>query len=186
MNGSSSTPTKAVNSSSTATLLCLKNRSTRYLSKCTETAHRTGPENAKTTQDNHPPQCLLRKRFGLRTRSYSQSAAAARPYDALVTPCGRHNFAFVINRLAAVAAVPWLHFNGKPGVTIFCVESKFCAESWWRTARAKRRRSRGRNCHAEKISRRMLCCQRARCGAMRRRGRLVGRAALQGAAAGSD
>ena len=55
MNGSSSTPTKAVKRSSTATSLSLKKRSTRYLSRCTETAHSTGPENAKTTQDTRPP-----------------------------------------------------------------------------------------------------------------------------------
>ena len=51
MNGSVNTPIKAVKSSSTATSLCLKNRSTRYLSKCVEMAHSTGPENAKTSQD---------------------------------------------------------------------------------------------------------------------------------------
>ena len=51
MNGNSSTPTNAVNSSSTATSLCLKYRSTRYLSKCVEIAQRTGPENAKNSQD---------------------------------------------------------------------------------------------------------------------------------------
>ena len=47
MNGSVSTPTNAVNSSNTATSLCLKYLSTRYLSKCVEIAHSTGPENAK-------------------------------------------------------------------------------------------------------------------------------------------
>ncbi len=40
----------AVNSKSTATLVSLKKRSTRYLSKCTEMAHSTGPENAKKSQ----------------------------------------------------------------------------------------------------------------------------------------
>src|SRR5947207_8927285 len=51
MNGRASTPIKAVNSSSTAVSLCLKYCSTRYLSKCVEIAHSTGPENAKTSQD---------------------------------------------------------------------------------------------------------------------------------------
>src|ERR1700677_4847057 len=51
MNGSSNKPTKAVNKSNTATLLSLKKRSTRYLSRCTEMAHKTGPEKAKTIQD---------------------------------------------------------------------------------------------------------------------------------------
>src|ERR1700722_5119987 len=51
MNGSSTTPTSAVNSNSTATLLSLKKRSTRYLSKWTEMAQSTGPENANTTHD---------------------------------------------------------------------------------------------------------------------------------------
>src|SRR3974377_1010388 len=51
MNGNSSSPMNAVNSSCTATPLCLKSRSTRYLSKCTEIAQSTGPENAKRTQD---------------------------------------------------------------------------------------------------------------------------------------
>src|SRR6478752_5515801 len=51
MNGRVSTPIKAVNSSSTAVSLCLKYCSTRYLSKCVEIAHSTGPENAKTSQD---------------------------------------------------------------------------------------------------------------------------------------
>ena len=32
-------------------VVCLKNRSTRYLSKCVEMAQSTGPENAKTSQD---------------------------------------------------------------------------------------------------------------------------------------
>jgi hypothetical protein len=51
MSGSVSTPIKAVNSSSTAVSLCLKYCSTKYLSKCVEIAHSTGPENAKTSQD---------------------------------------------------------------------------------------------------------------------------------------
>src|SRR5579862_530154 len=51
MNGSITSPAKAVKMSNTATLLSLKNRSTRYLSKCTEMAHSTGPENAKKSQD---------------------------------------------------------------------------------------------------------------------------------------
>src|SRR6202167_1540689 len=55
MKGSISRPTKAVKTSNTATLLSLKNRSTRYLSKCTEMAQSTGPENAKKTQDIYSP-----------------------------------------------------------------------------------------------------------------------------------
>src|ERR1700683_2232573 len=51
MKGSISRPTKAVKTSNTATLLSLKKRSTRYLSKCTEMAQRTGPEKAKKSQD---------------------------------------------------------------------------------------------------------------------------------------
>ena len=51
MNGSITTPIKAVNNRSTATLLSLKKRSTRYLSKWTEIAHSTGPEKAKNSQD---------------------------------------------------------------------------------------------------------------------------------------
>ena len=51
MNGSITRPMKAVNTSSTATLLSLKKRSTRYLSRWTEIAHSTGPENAKKSQD---------------------------------------------------------------------------------------------------------------------------------------
>src|ERR1700728_3212325 len=51
MNGSIKTPIKAVKTSNTATLLSLKNRSTRYLSRCTEMGQSTGPENAKTSQD---------------------------------------------------------------------------------------------------------------------------------------
>src|SRR5580693_3532312 len=51
MNGSITRPAKAVKTSKIATLLSLKNRSTRYLSKCTEMAHSTGPENAKKSQD---------------------------------------------------------------------------------------------------------------------------------------
>src|ERR1700689_3026303 len=51
MNGSITRPTKAMKSTSTATLLSLKNRSTRYLSRCTEIAQSTGPENAKKSQD---------------------------------------------------------------------------------------------------------------------------------------
>src|ERR1700733_12129884 len=50
MNGRVKSPTGAVNSSSTATSVCLKYRSTRYLSKCVEMAQRTGPEKAKTSQ----------------------------------------------------------------------------------------------------------------------------------------
>jgi hypothetical protein len=55
INGNSSTPTKAVNKSITATSLSLKKRSTRYLSRWTEIAQSTGPEKAKTTQDTQPP-----------------------------------------------------------------------------------------------------------------------------------
>src|ERR1700685_3077067 len=51
MIGSASTTTSAVNSTMMATFESLKKRSTRYLSKCTEMAHRTGPENAKKSQD---------------------------------------------------------------------------------------------------------------------------------------
>src|SRR5262249_31715654 len=50
MNGKVKRPFSAVNTSSTATSLCLKYRSTRYLSKCAEMAQRTGPENAKKSQ----------------------------------------------------------------------------------------------------------------------------------------
>ena len=49
--GNVSTPMKAVKRSSTATSDCLKYFSTRYLSKCVEMAHKTGPENAKKSQD---------------------------------------------------------------------------------------------------------------------------------------
>ena len=51
MNGSATSPITAVNTSSTATLLSLKYLSTRYLSKCVEIAHSTGPEKAKTIHD---------------------------------------------------------------------------------------------------------------------------------------
>src|SRR5215472_7254471 len=51
MNGNSTTPIDAVNTSSTATLLSLKKRSTRYLSRCTEIAQSTGPDSAKGSQD---------------------------------------------------------------------------------------------------------------------------------------
>ena len=44
-------PIKAVKSNSRATSLCLKYRSTRYLSKWVEMAQSTGPENAKMSQD---------------------------------------------------------------------------------------------------------------------------------------
>ena len=50
MNGRLSSPMKAVNKRNTATSLCLKYLSTRYLSKCVETAHRTGPEKANRSQ----------------------------------------------------------------------------------------------------------------------------------------
>jgi hypothetical protein len=49
--GSVKTPMNAVKRSSTATSDCLKYFSTRYLSKCVEMAHRTGPENAKKSHD---------------------------------------------------------------------------------------------------------------------------------------
>src|SRR5271168_142651 len=54
MNGNSRTPISAVKTNKTATSPCLKKRLTRYLSKWTEIAHRTGPENAKKTQDTQP------------------------------------------------------------------------------------------------------------------------------------
>src|SRR5690242_11873508 len=57
MNGKNSRPTDAVNTSSTATSLSLKKRSTRYLSRCTEMAHSTGPANAKTSQDMDDNRC---------------------------------------------------------------------------------------------------------------------------------
>ena len=79
MNGSSSTPTKAVNRSITATLLCLKNRSTRYLSKWTEMAHSTGPENAKTTQDTRPPVTALRGPCRALTLRSARAARALMP-----------------------------------------------------------------------------------------------------------
>src|SRR5258707_7262649 len=43
-------PISAVKTTSTATSVSLKKRSTRYLSRCVEMAHKTGPENAKTSQ----------------------------------------------------------------------------------------------------------------------------------------
>src|SRR5579884_2942887 len=51
INGRNKRPIDAVNTSSTATSLSLKKRSTRYLSRCTEIAQNTGPANAKTSQD---------------------------------------------------------------------------------------------------------------------------------------
>src|SRR6202044_17060 len=51
MTGSASTTTSAVNSTMMATFESLKKRSTRYLSKCTEMAHSTGPQKAKKSQD---------------------------------------------------------------------------------------------------------------------------------------
>src|SRR5580704_1092324 len=51
MMGSASTTTSAVNSTMMATFESLKKRSTRYLSKCTEMAHSTGPQKAKKSQD---------------------------------------------------------------------------------------------------------------------------------------
>src|ERR1700704_5864480 len=50
MMGNSARPANAVKISRTATLLCLKYRSTRYLSKWVEIAQRTGPQNANTSQ----------------------------------------------------------------------------------------------------------------------------------------
>ena len=46
MTGAIKTPMKAVKTMNTATLPVLKNRSIKYLSKCVDTAHNTGPENA--------------------------------------------------------------------------------------------------------------------------------------------
>src|SRR4029077_12086870 len=51
MIGSASTTTSAVNSTMMATFESLKKRSTRYLSKCTEMAHSTGPQKAKKSQE---------------------------------------------------------------------------------------------------------------------------------------
>src|SRR5437879_9270839 len=48
--GISKSPISAVKTTSTATSVSLKKRSTRYLSRCVEMAHKTGPENAKTSQ----------------------------------------------------------------------------------------------------------------------------------------
>src|ERR1700677_2448363 len=66
--GSVKTPKNAVKTSSTVTSDCLKYFSTRYLSKWVEIAHRTGPENAKTSQDidtisdqSGPADCESRK-----------------------------------------------------------------------------------------------------------------------------
>src|SRR5579872_922416 len=78
INGSITRPMKAVNTSSTATLLSLKNRWTRYLSRWTEIAHSTGPENAKKSQDID----LLRVRTLLRNHSWSQSKSLARIFQA--------------------------------------------------------------------------------------------------------
>src|SRR5215469_13940831 len=115
MNGSSSVPIKAVNNSITATLLSLKNRSTRYLSKWTEIAHSTGPEKAKTTQDTF--NACSKKRSRTRrpfrgnwnlgsagelarrreTQDYSHLSRFACPGDAAVEPKGGRNFAFLVN-----------------------------------------------------------------------------------------
>ena len=51
MKGSATRLVTPVNTSSTAGWTRLKYRSTRYLSKCVEMAHKTGPENAKKTQE---------------------------------------------------------------------------------------------------------------------------------------
>src|SRR6185369_6640500 len=48
--GINKSPISAVNTTRTATSVSLKKRSTRYLSKCVEMAHKIGPENAKTSQ----------------------------------------------------------------------------------------------------------------------------------------
>src|ERR1700760_1470710 len=88
MNGSSSTPIKAVNSSSTATSLVLKKRSTMYLSKWTEIAHKTGPEKAKTTQET--PEATPKE----------IPEVTPVPCSARAAPCKRHNFAFLANRVA--------------------------------------------------------------------------------------
>src|SRR5215467_14541636 len=48
--GISKSPISAVKTTRTATSVSLKKRSTRYLSKCVEIAHKTGPESAKTSQ----------------------------------------------------------------------------------------------------------------------------------------
>src|SRR5215510_13926404 len=48
--GINTSPISAVKTTRTATSVSLKKRSTRYLSKCVEMAHKTGPENAKTSQ----------------------------------------------------------------------------------------------------------------------------------------
>src|SRR5215470_49717 len=48
--GINKSPISAVKTTSTATSVSLKKRSTRYLSRCVEMAHKIGPENAKTSQ----------------------------------------------------------------------------------------------------------------------------------------
>src|SRR4051812_23420434 len=52
MAGSAITPSRAVNTISTAVSLCRKYLSTRNLSIWVETAHRTGPEKAKSNHMN--------------------------------------------------------------------------------------------------------------------------------------
>src|SRR3954468_19767457 len=59
MTGRAKTPRKAVNTISTAVSLCRKYLSTRYLSIWVETAHKSGPEKAKSSHMpvfSHAPQ----------------------------------------------------------------------------------------------------------------------------------
>src|SRR5215475_5515944 len=50
ISGINRSPISAVKTTRTATSVSLKKRSTRYLSKWVEMAHKTGPENAKKSQ----------------------------------------------------------------------------------------------------------------------------------------
>src|ERR1700733_4216116 len=132
MNGNNTTPTKAVNKSITATLLSLKKRSTRYLSRWTEMAQSTGPEKAKTTQDTQPPR--MHVLFGNQdvTPIFPASPRFACPGDAQVRPRGRRNSAFLVNTVATRGnETGGFNHTGKPGVT------KFCAVSYLRTAGSK-------------------------------------------------
>src|SRR5436309_11333271 len=72
--GSSSNPSSAVNTSSTA-LDCAKNRVTRYLSRWMEIAHSKGPEKANTSHD------MRRKKDGT-----CAGSSAARPVSAPAGP----------------------------------------------------------------------------------------------------
>src|SRR5581483_11384605 len=81
MKGSAISPISAVKTRNTATLLVLKYFSTRYLSRCVESAHSTGPEKAKNNQDiapltnererHYPASRTKRKEAALLTRPFS-------------------------------------------------------------------------------------------------------------------